>query len=93
MDSKISFVAIGQQIKKRRNEKNYSREQLAELMKVSPATVKDLERGINTNPTLKTINAICVCLDCSPNYLFGIDEQPTPTHKAIANLTKENESE
>ena len=48
---------------------NYSQEKLAELSKLSPRYITDVERGLHC-PTIPTIEAIAKSLNIEPYQLF-----------------------
>lgn len=56
-----SYKKIGERIRQVRKEKNITQEKLAELAKVDPKSIVDIESG-KRNPTVKTINKISQAL-------------------------------
>lgn len=60
---------IGQRIKKYRNQKNLSQEQLSELADCHPTYIGQLERG-EKNATLETIQKIALALNIPLSQLF-----------------------
>ncbi len=56
-----NYRRIGEKIKQLRREKNLTQEKLAELAKIDPKSIVEIERG-KRNPTLKTLNKISLAL-------------------------------
>lgn len=56
-----TYKKLGEKIKKLRKEKGLTQEKLAELAKIDPKSVIQIENG-KRNPTLKTINKIVIAL-------------------------------
>lgn len=52
-----NYKKIGEKIRKFRKDKDITQEKLAELAKVDPKSIVDIESG-KRNPTLKTISKI-----------------------------------
>ena len=64
-------IEIGERIKKAREKKNLTQENLAEVIDVSTQYISDLERGV-VGASLSTIKAICITLEItSDSLLFG----------------------
>ncbi len=63
-------------VNKRRKELNMSVDDLVEKSGIPKGTVSKITAGINTNPTLTTIEAICKALDCSLNDAVGFETKP-----------------
>ena len=66
-------------LREARQGKNLTQEQLAELAGVDQATISDLERGRNENPSWGTVSRIASVLEVDPRVLF-----PTQDSKALA---------
>jgi transcriptional regulator with XRE-family HTH domain len=49
---------VGEKIRELRRKKGLTQERLAELAKVDPKTIIEIENGNRKNPTFKTINKI-----------------------------------
>lgn len=56
-----TYKKLGERIKELRKEKRLTQEKLAELAKVDPKSIIQIEAG-KRNPTLKTINKIAQAL-------------------------------
>jgi transcriptional regulator with XRE-family HTH domain len=56
---------VGEKIKQLRKDKGLTQEKLAELAKVDPKTIIEIENGNRKNPTFKTINKIANALRMS----------------------------
>ncbi len=63
-------------VNKRRKELNMSVDDLVEKSGIPKGTISKITAGINTNPTLTTIEAICKALDCSLNDAVGFETKP-----------------
>ena len=70
MQNKTEF---GSFIKKRRTEKNYSQNQLAEMLYVTKSAVSKWERGVSY-PDISMISDICKVLDISEHELITASE-------------------
>ena len=57
-----SYKRVGEKIRKIRKQKGLTQEQLAELAKIEPRSIVDIEGG-KRNPTLKTLNKIVKALE------------------------------
>lgn len=53
-----NYKKLGERIKNLRREKGLTQEKLAELAKVDPKTIIEIENGKRKNPTFKTLNKI-----------------------------------
>lgn len=83
-------IQTGEQIRRAREERKLTQEQLAERVEVSPQYISDLERGV-VGISLPTLKRLCVSLGVSSDrILFGQEMQ---SRAAIAekcrNLTQE----
>lgn len=66
----IDYAIIGQRIKQARLAKNYTQEDLAEMIDISVAFLSRVERG-NSHINLKRLNQICGLLDVSEGYILN----------------------
>jgi transcriptional regulator with XRE-family HTH domain len=60
---------LAQNIKKLRNQRKLSQEELAKKAGVTYSTLIKLESGVNKNPTIKTIQQIAAALEVSLDEL------------------------
>jgi transcriptional regulator with XRE-family HTH domain len=60
---------LAQNIKKLRNQRKLSQEELAKKAGVTYSTLIKLESGVNKNPTMKTIQQIAAALQVSLDEL------------------------
>ena len=83
-EEKILRKNIGKKIKLARSKAEYTQEQLAEKLSLSPRYISQLERGIAFG-SATTITNICKTLNINPNFLFEdlIDETSSNLHDAI----------
>lgn len=65
-----SYKKLGERIKKLRKEKGLTQEELAELAKVDPKSIIQIEAG-KRNSTIKTVNKIAVALKTSVAKLLS----------------------
>ncbi|OGH14562.1 MAG: hypothetical protein A3H50_01390 [Candidatus Levybacteria bacterium RIFCSPLOWO2_02_FULL_37_10] len=65
-----TYKKLGDKIRRTRKERNLTQEQLAELAKVDPKSIIDIEAG-KRNPTLKTIHKIARALKVKPVDLIN----------------------
>lgn len=64
-------AAIGQRLRSKREQANYTREQLGELCALSPRFIANIELGDSTF-SLDTLMTVCRVLSCSADFLlFG----------------------
>ncbi len=75
--SKSVVELVGVQIAKRRKEREFTQEQLAELVSVSTETISRLERGVSV-PSLKTLEKISQALNIPLKELFDFEYLSTP---------------
>ena len=61
---------LAQNIKKLRNQRKLSQEELARKAGVTYSTLIKLESGVNKNPTIKTIQQIAAALEVSLDELM-----------------------
>ena len=58
-------------VNKRRKELSMSVDDLVKKSGIPKGTLSKITAGINSNPTLSTIEALCKALDCSLNDIIG----------------------
>ena len=61
---------LSENLKKYRKEKEYSRRKLSELTGITITNIQDIEEGNNTNPTLKTLEALSKALGVAISKLI-----------------------
>ncbi|MBQ7974236.1 MAG: helix-turn-helix transcriptional regulator [Clostridia bacterium] len=87
----MNYKLLGMNIRKRRKEKNYTLEQLAEKLNVSTTFIGQIERA-KGKPSLETLVKIANVLEISPDsLLFGdLNTQSGNNHftKKITELTE-----
>lgn len=54
----VTKKKVGERLRKLRKQKELTQEKLAELAKVDPKTIIEVENGKRKNPTFKTLNKI-----------------------------------
>ena len=75
-------MTIGERIKLKRNEKNFTLDYVAKKVKTSRQTIQRYECGIISNIPSDKIEALAIALDVSPAYLMGWeDEESFPSIK------------
>lgn len=75
-------------INNRRKELNMSIDELVEKSGVPKGTLSKITAGINTNPTLSTVEAICDALNCSLNDAVGYVEKNQITFDEMSYIKK-----
>ena len=70
---------IGERIKKRRKEIGLSAEQVADKLRVSPATIYRYESNDIVNMRIDKLEPIAKVLKTTPAYLMGWEKEKTPT--------------
>lgn len=68
----VTYKKLGDKIRRLRKEKGFTQEKLAELAKIDPKSIIDIESG-KRNPTLKTITKLARSLNISLNKLLSIE--------------------
>ena len=81
----MDYIALGIRIKKMRQQKKLTQEQLAEQAGISAAFIGHIERGTRI-ASLDTLVAICNTLETSPEYLLCDSLVPT-AGSSPANVT------
>lgn len=69
MKKQIDYYALGSRIRKSRESKKLTQEQLSEICSLSTAHIGHIERGTRI-PSLETLFKICTCLEISMDYLL-----------------------
>ncbi len=84
---------VGKKIKQLRKNKGYSISKLAEMADVSKSYISEIERGVQTNPSLQVINKISQSLDTSLEILLDHTnthaDQPEELDREWIELLKE----
>lgn len=62
---------LGEKVKHLRKEKGLTQEKLAELAKIDPKTIIEIENARRRNPTLKTLNKIAKALNTTSTGLLS----------------------
>ena len=62
---------LGEKVKHLRKERNLTQEKLAELAKIDPKTVIEIENARRRNPTLKTLSKIAKALNTTSANLLS----------------------
>lgn len=70
-------MKFGDRLKKRREDKELTQQQLGKLINVSDATINRYERDLR-EPGIETIKLLSRVLDCSTDYLLGLAEHTRP---------------
>ncbi|EKK5269353.1 helix-turn-helix domain-containing protein [Cronobacter dublinensis] len=87
-------LSIGERIRARRTEMNYTQRTLAKALKISHVSVSQWERD-DSEPTGKNLFALSKALKCSPTWILFGDEEREPlspsevTHQVIDERHKE----
>lgn len=75
-NNKDSSNIMGERIKQKRLEHNFTMEELGAKVGVQPSAVNKWEKGLVRNIKRNTIGTLAEILECSPAWLMGIDEAP-----------------
>ena len=67
---------VGECIKRRRREQGYTQEEFSIMLGISKDSLMDYEKTGELKFPTRVFLAMCEILDCSPQYLMGIDELP-----------------
>ena len=62
---------IGENIKRIRKDKGISQDRLSKLADVTHTTLAKIESGVNSNPTIKTLQKIAKALDVKVDDLLN----------------------
>ena len=84
-------MSFGDRIKRAREEKQFSQQQLGDLLDCTDGTISNYEKGV-AFPRWDTVINICNILDVDPNYLFwdGLSEKVKCKILEQSNLSKYN---
>jgi len=77
-------MEMGQKIKKIREEKGMTLEELGDKVGVGKSTVRKWENGIISNMRRDKISKLANALDVSPAYLMGWDTTEKSNHEEIS---------
>lgn len=72
---KANLIDLGGRLKKLRNRKNLSQEQLAERAEVARSSISSYEQNL-TVPSAEIVVTLCTILEASSDYLLGLDLIP-----------------
>lgn len=67
-------VILGQRLRKVREEQGYTREQLAELLDLSPRFLADVELG-KSGLSITSLRTACARLHVSADFLLGLQDE------------------
>lgn len=82
-------MSMNEFINKRRKELNISLDELCERSGVPKGTVSKITAGINTNPKLGTLRAICDVLDCTLDDLILAEKTDISNERMALTPTEE----
>ncbi len=71
-------------INKRRKELNLSVDDLVKISGIPKSTLSKITAGINTNPTLSTVESLCKALNCSLNEAVGYENDSFSIKEQLA---------
>lgn len=66
---------LAAKLKRLRQENDVSLQTLATICNCSKTTMSDLERGVETNPTIGTLKPLAVFYGVSLDYLAGLSNE------------------
>ena len=69
MDREINYIAMGERIRRARENEHLTQEQLSEICSLSPAHMGHIERGTRT-PSLEAVFRISKALNISMDYML-----------------------
>ena len=78
-------MGIGQRIRSAREHKRMTLDEVAKHCKTTRQTIYKYENEIVTNIPYDKIELLSECLDVTPSYLFGWEEQKTSPDKSELN--------
>ena len=76
-------MSVGKRIALARERRNMTLEEVARLCETTKQTIFKYENGIVTNIPYDKIVLLTKALDVSPSYLFGWEEEQTPSELAL----------
>lgn len=79
---------FGEFINNRRKELNMSIDELVKKSSVPKGTLSKITAGINTNPTLSTIRALCKALNCTMDDALDFEKESTLSTKETEMVKK-----
>ena len=74
------FYLLEQRLKAARKAKKFTQDDLAKRIKTTKATISNYENGYST-PSNEMLIALAKALECSVDYLLGIEHLPEKTEK------------
>ncbi|WP_043933679.1 helix-turn-helix domain-containing protein [Bacillus sp. EB01] len=80
---------LGSRIKEMRERKGYSISELAKLADVSKSYLSQIERGVQTNPSLQVLNKVAVTLGTTIEYLLWNEGKTDQTELELDKEWKE----
>lgn len=75
---------MGERIKRLREQKGMTQDDLAQRLGVNKAAISKYEKGIVENLKRSTIKSMASILNVSPSYLMCLEDERTQEEKAIA---------
>lgn len=81
-------IKVGEVIKAKREDKNYSLVDFAKLVGISPGYLSQLENGRKANPKLETVLRIIKELDMDVDMLLGLDRSAENAGLKVPSLLK-----
>lgn len=76
----IDYAAIGKRIRQNRRWEDVTQQQLAEMIGCSTSFIGHIERG-SRKMSVETLEAICMALNVSSDYLLGLTITDGPEAK------------
>ena len=86
---KLNDVEIGKRLRKQRDSLHLTREQVAEMMDITPKFISDIERG-EKSMALGTLYKFMQIYNMSADYILTGDEESNGEKLANARQIKEN---
>lgn len=69
-------VELGEEVRRRREERGWTIAELASIADISGATLSDIESGVTANPHRPTLRGLARALDCTIEELTGNEPKP-----------------
>ena len=69
-------IQLGERLKAQRARMNYTQQDMADQLQITPQAYSEWERGIGV-PKIERIEQLCEILRCTSDYLLGLVDTPS----------------
>ena len=83
---KMTTKEVGERVKSLREQRNFKKNELANIAGVSPTYINDIEAGRKC-PTVEYLSFICDALDVSLSQFFSYEQPPVKKQLSLDTLS------